>query len=670
MFKKIVNLRLELALIFIALILACLITSFDKHSRVEQLQLDANDFSNALSLNYFEKKNTLNRYLTTFKDESSESIAKKIYKLEDDVVFIQYLDPQGLVGSIDNTASKGFDLKLSPLSKEDFNQSTNYSPTSLKDGVVFQTVIRNKIAVTSAIEPPAGLSNLNLVIHNCNETNCNSLTGDLVFTAKINSSTQLSISKVNHHLLLESMYSQKTYYAVILGTLILLIIIINYQRSRLNIVQQSKDFERSHDSKLKIKNQYGLSIDLKNGDAKRLSCMLIIEIDNLTSMTNNYGEQALNFILEETRNRLIMLNGDDHIYCNDQHQFTVITSDKSLASIVHEKLSEPVMFREQTLCVTTSIGVALRSNVENHNKFIKNANIALYEAKKVKNTVHIFCEEINQNYQRQIELEHNLTKAIQENQIHLNYQIQVTNDGELHGVEALARWHHPKRGSIRPDVFIGIAESAGLMPALGKLIYSKAFHDVMALSLKIGREIPLSVNVSIREFMLDNFTENLIDIAEAFNFPRHNLTLEITETLDVEDWERFDAVSNGLREHGFKLSLDDFGTGYNSLKLLAEVKLNEVKIDRTFVADLSTSHKYEPIIGSIMNIANSLGLSVVCEGVETEEQLMMLKQLGCKVFQGYLFGRPEPIDGLERSIALLASKTERIQTAKISIVNG
>ena len=296
--------------------------------------------------------------------------------------------------------------------------------------------------------------------------------------------------------------------------------------------------------------------------------------------------------------------------------------------------------------MTHSIGVAAMLPGESKHQLLKHAQIALYEARKRRNTVHKFCEEINEQYQSRVELEQSLARAISYGEIFVNYQAQVDENHRLFGVEALARWKHPKHGLISPASFIPIAESAGLMPALGKVVYRQAILDISKISEELRMDIPLSVNVSTREFLIEGFVENMVALAKEFKFKPNLLTLEITESMEVEDWDAFQEVVERLKEAGFRLSLDDFGTGYSSLNLLAKLPLDEVKIDRSFVVNAQLDNAYSLIIGSTISIAKRMGVDVVCEGIENVSQRQMLETLGSTAYQGFLYCRPCDIDNL------------------------
>ena len=657
MLKKLTTLKTECSLVAAFFLVVGALTSIELGNREYQFKLDVNYFSNEINLNSIEVQSMIDRYVSNFDGATNEVIANNIYHLENNLLFIQYLDGES-VSSIDNSSGVSFNLAPPILQESQFKGNGTYSPTVISNNKFVQTTISNEIAISNTIAIPRELHDFEMLFIDCTQVECSDSKSTADYSEFVNKDLQIKVLNYKQILWLETINGLMYQYLLLLMTIVGLVALVRFQRNKMYQEQLKKDFERSHDLKLDVKNQYGLMQDLNTWNKPEQPIMVLIDPDNVSSIKSKHGEQAVTYLLEQTRNRLILLTADSDVYSTEQNQFVVLTTDRNLAENIHQVIGQPIKFREQMRFPTTSIGVAERAGSESTLKLMKSATIALWEAKKKKNSVHFYCEEINNRYQQQVDLEQSLSKAIQDNQITLNYQIQVNRDGLLHGIEALARWRHHRLGNITPDKFIPIAESAGLMPALGKLIYSKAIHDIKALSQQLNMRLPLSVNVSIREFMIENFAESLVEICEKSNFPTSDLMLEITETLEVEDRANFDKVANRLKSLGFKLSLDDFGTGYSSLKLLAELPLDEVKLDRSFVIQIDSQPKYSDIICSVVHIAKSLDLQIVSEGVETQSQFKILCELGCTNFQGYLFGYPVPIEHLSDSIIATTNKAK------------
>lgn len=660
MFKRVTRLNLEWYLVMVFVVIVGGMTKLELNNRINSLKVDVNEFANSINVNAIETQGLIQRYVSTFNEMSKEEVAKNIYHIEENLLFIQYLDDKDRkVGSIDKSSRKGFNISPPLLDESQFRNNEFYTPTFFSNSSLVQTTIFEGIALSNLVSVPQKLQLLDVSFLDCQKSSCHSESTESSYSTYVNYDLLLKVRGFNSTLLIESIIGLKFHYLSVFFLISTIGAVVRFQRTRMIRYQQNKDFERSHDSSLEVKNKYGLTNDMNNWSKTEQPTLILIQPDNLTSIKSKHGEQAAVFVLEEMRNRLVILTTDDAVYSTGPEQFAVLSSNKDHAPEIHENLKQGIQFREQTIWPTISIGVAERTGNESTHKLISKAEIALWEAMKAKNCIHVYCEEVNQQYQKQIELEQSLAKAIQENSINIHYQVQVNHNGELYGVEALARWDHAKIGKVTPDKFIPIAESAGLMPALGKQIYSKAIRDIQGLSERLKVTIPLSVNVSIREFMIDGFVENLVSICDKYGFDRSRIMLEITETLEVEDKDAFERVVLRLKQLGFRLSLDDFGTGYSSLKLLAELPLNEVKIDRDFVKQIDSDLRFSAIIKSIVNIAEAMELEIVCEGVETNEQFQILLNLGCRNFQGFLFGRPEPIEQLPDTILAATNQVER-----------
>jgi EAL domain-containing protein (putative c-di-GMP-specific phosphodiesterase class I) len=212
------------------------------------------------------------------------------------------------------------------------------------------------------------------------------------------------------------------------------------------------------------------------------------------------------------------------------------------------------------------------------------------------------------------------------------------------GVEALARWQHPQRGVLGPDVFIEVAEETGLIRELGQQILERACAETALHNARCGTELGVSVNCSVRELDGSGLVDSVAYALEVSELPGYLLNLEITESLFMEDLRHILPVLRGLRGLGIGLTIDDFGVGYSSLSYLRQVPVTALKIDRSFVSNLSTDAEAQAIVAALIPMAHMLELKVVAEGVETEENARLLEDLGCDFAQGYLYGRPAPLE--------------------------
>jgi EAL domain-containing protein (putative c-di-GMP-specific phosphodiesterase class I) len=225
----------------------------------------------------------------------------------------------------------------------------------------------------------------------------------------------------------------------------------------------------------------------------------------------------------------------------------------------------------------------------------------------------------------------------------------VKADGRIIGAEILLRWQHPEKGMISPMVFIPIAEETGLISPIGKWVLQMACTQLKNWeSDPHGRNFQLSVNISARQFRQLNFVDEMLEVLKETGADPRKLKLELTESLVLQDIALSTQKMQALRDVGIQFSLDDFGTGHSSLTYLKRLPLEQIKIDQSFVSDIATDPSNEAIVCTIIAMSKSLGMEVIAEGVETEEQRELLARNGCLAYQGYLFGKPMPIDEFQR----------------------
>jgi len=274
----------------------------------------------------------------------------------------------------------------------------------------------------------------------------------------------------------------------------------------------------------------------------------------------------------------------------------------------------------------------------------KHADIAMYSAKKAgRNNYQFFSPEVHAASLERARLEKDLRVAIANDDFYVQYQPQVNvSSGKIIGVEALVRWQHPELGLIPPERFIPIAENARIINPLGEWVLQTVCRDQNLLRLSVEKQLLLviSVNVSARQLKQERFAERVKDILAAAEFPPHQLEIELTESTLMENPQISIPVITELREYGVQISIDDFGTGYSSLNYLKHLPIDTLKIDLSFIRDIGQDKNNDAIIKTIISLGNNLGLRVIAEGVETEEQANFLQQNNCMVMQGFLFGRP------------------------------
>ncbi|MDX8398717.1 MAG: bifunctional diguanylate cyclase/phosphodiesterase, partial [Gallionellaceae bacterium] len=324
------------------------------------------------------------------------------------------------------------------------------------------------------------------------------------------------------------------------------------------------------------------------------------------------------------------------------------------AALIAEKirlsLCVPYQLKKYEHHSSPSIGVCLyRGNDASIDALLKYADMAMYQAKDSgRNTVRFYDPAMQVAVETRAALESDLRHAIQEEQLHLYFQIQVDNESRPIGAEALIRWIHPERGMVSPIQFIPIAEESSLILDVGYWVLVTACKQ-LALWRKheFTRRLTLAVNVSAAQFKKHNFVSEISALLNIHQIEPNLLKLELTEAVVLEDVTDVITKMHALKALGVRLSLDDFGTGYSSLSYLKQLPLDQIKIDQSFVRDIGTDINDAVMVQTIINLAHSFRLNVIAEGVETEAQLSFLKENNCMAYQGYLFSKPVPINEFE-----------------------
>jgi EAL domain-containing protein (putative c-di-GMP-specific phosphodiesterase class I) len=285
-------------------------------------------------------------------------------------------------------------------------------------------------------------------------------------------------------------------------------------------------------------------------------------------------------------------------------------------------------------------------------ELIKHADVAMYQAKNAgRNTVRFYDPSLQQDLDMRAMLENDLRRAIENDEMQLNYQIQVDGARRIIGVEALLRWQHPQRGMISPAFFIPVAEESMMIINLGDWVLHQACAQLVRWSDDPRMAgLVMAVNVSAHQFAEQDFVPHLEAILKQHAVDPARLKLELTEGVVLNDIAEVVEKMKALNELGVRLSLDDFGTGYSSLAYLKQLPVSQLKIDQSFVRDITTDPSDAGMVRSIIDMAKNFGHDVIAEGVETEEQLNFLKLHGCMAYQGYYFSKPVPLEELQRLV--------------------
>ncbi|WP_018531281.1 bifunctional diguanylate cyclase/phosphodiesterase [Streptomyces sp. HmicA12] len=390
-------------------------------------------------------------------------------------------------------------------------------------------------------------------------------------------------------------------------------------------------------------------------DAERIgarSALVLIDLDRFRSVNDTLGHLAGDRLLLQIADRLraalprgaeaARLGGDEFAVLLPVADST--TSASRVARNLVAALGSPLDLDGLTLVLEASAGLAVfPDHALDAEGLLRRADVAMYQAKRDRTGVEVYESKRDSNTPDRLGLLGDLRRALDAGDVELHYQPKVRFDGQVAGLEALVRWVHPERGKVPPDEFIAIAESSGLMPHLTEYVLETALAQVARWRAQ-GLYVPVAVNVSPRDVHTPGFAGAVAARLARHGVPAGSLQLEITEHVLLEDPQRAADTLAGLTGHGVKMSLDDFGTGYSSLVHLRRLPVSELKIDRSFVARLAVDNEDAEIVRCTVDLAHSLGLLVVAEGVEDDETWERLRDLGCDAVQGWLVAAAMPPD--------------------------
>lgn len=414
------------------------------------------------------------------------------------------------------------------------------------------------------------------------------------------------------------------------------------------------------DSLTELPNRALLSdrINQKIADADQnnhLFSLMILDLDRFKEINDSYGHTVGDQLLRQVAIRL-----ESHIKSHETisrlggDEFAILLSETNTvehASNVGQKIiaamAAPFYIGRIELFITVSCGIAVfPTDSYCVDDLLKYADSALYDAKsKGRNNFQFYSSELTEKASLRRDTENALRKALQKDEFKLYYQVQVDLiSKQVVGVEALLRWHKDKQKMISPDQFIGIAEESGLILNIGEWVIYNACKA--AVQWNSGRTIPLtvSINLSTRQFIQNDLLSTILKALVETECKPEWIKLEITESLLLEDNEAIRSVLEALHHSGLNISIDDFGTGYSALSYLNRFPISQLKIDRSFIKDISSSSDNGLIVKAIVSLAKSLRKGLIAEGVETEAQAKYLEEIGCPHAQGYLFGKPVPFE--------------------------
>ncbi|WP_428034127.1 bifunctional diguanylate cyclase/phosphodiesterase [Amphritea sp.] len=409
-------------------------------------------------------------------------------------------------------------------------------------------------------------------------------------------------------------------------------------------------YQATHDQLTGMPNRSYLQTNIYSWirDPTKPFSLLYIDLDRFKSINDSFGHQCGDQLLLDLARRLQSIQPKDSIIIrHGGDEFVVLTplvdteEVMALSQTIIETICKPYRVNNLKLHIGASIGIAQYPvHGESFDILLRSADIAMYESKKIKNSIHLFEDKMEEGYLQNVKIEQALRSAISDDELFMVYQPQVTPEGDFYGVEALVRWQSATLGFVPPDRFISVAETSGQMPAIGNFITQQTLKDVKEVQSTLNRSFHTSINISVRQLMEVGFAERFIQSIQTNNLANASITLEITESLFIEDIDHIVPLLQEFKDHGFEISMDDFGTGYSSLSVLRRLPIDELKIDKSFIDVMFVDESSQKMVQNIIMIGKNLEMDIVAEGVETREQVDILKAFGCDRIQGYHFAKP------------------------------
>lgn len=404
-------------------------------------------------------------------------------------------------------------------------------------------------------------------------------------------------------------------------------------------------FDRDLDRSISIARRSGYQL-----------AVMFLDLDRFKAVNDTLGHAIGDRLLIVLAERLKeQLRDSDTLARLGGDEFAVLLVDTSPEAVVEvagkliRVINQSIDIDSYSLRVTTSIGISVYpDDSEDAGSLLKNADTAMYFSKDVgRNRFSFYSREMNARSERRMQLENRLRAALAEHQLQVYYQPKYSAQTcQLVGVEALVRWNDPEEGFISPEEFIPLAEECGMIGDIDDWVTVQACRDLMSLSARGLPAITLAVNFSPAHFMHRGLSDRIEFALKSTGFPGARLEIEVTEAVVASEEEHLHEYLNQIRDLGVSLAIDDFGIAYSSLSRLKQLPINTLKIDRSFISDIGSDSDDEVIVRTIIDMAHNLNLKVIAEGVETEAQFEFVRQHGCDQIQGFLFGKPMPLEEL------------------------
>lgn len=439
----------------------------------------------------------------------------------------------------------------------------------------------------------------------------------------------------------------------------------------------------THDALTGLPNRYLLQDRIEQIIAQgarnhRQMAVLLIDLDLFKTINDSLGHEVGDLLLKAVAERLLTcVRNEDTVARQGGDEFIVVLNTINefldvamVTQKILDSLRQPYYIHKNELHIEGSIGIAVfPEDGTNAETLLKNSDVAMYHAKASgRNNYQFFTNELNKSAHEKHTLGLDLRHALERDELVLYYQPVMDMPGnQLHSIEALLRWQHPKHNLITPDKFINLAEETGLIIPMGEWVLKTVCTQIRTW-LDQGYNVPrVAVNLSGRQFRDRTLIKNIARILRETGVEAKYITLEITESMLIDNIEKVVETLNRLNKMGIHISIDDFGTGYSSLSYLKRFPIHTLKIDRSFIRDFATDQNDRTIVAAIIAMAHSLEIDVIAEGIETEEQLNLLIAQDCNHYQGYYFSKPVPVSEIESTLkkaALPKSKIYAIRASK------
>jgi diguanylate cyclase (GGDEF)-like protein/PAS domain S-box-containing protein len=434
--------------------------------------------------------------------------------------------------------------------------------------------------------------------------------------------------------------------------------IVNDVSERISYEQQL-EFHANHDALTGLANRNLLNDRIAQALAQAradglMVGVLLLDLDRFKLINDGFGHSPANELLKSVAHRLnqsvrdtdtvARLGGDEFVVVIGRLQSA---DDLSIvAGKILRSLNQPFIMEGKEIFVTASVGAALFPRDGDHGEILlRNADVAMYRVKEHgRNNYRFYAPDMTHMAIDRLDMEGNLRRALERDELQVYYQPLVDlRSGSIVGAEALVRWQHPRIGMIQPGEFIPLAEDTGLIIPLGQLVLRRVCTDIIDWQAGDLLPVKISINLSAREFRQDDLSAAIGKVLDETGVDGSRLAFELTESMVMHDVENTLLTLRELKNLGATISLDDFGTGYSSLSYLKRFPIDTLKIDRSFVRDIHQDKDDAAIAHAVIAMAHKLGIAVIAEGVETLDQLELLRQFSCDEMQGYLFSRPVPV---------------------------